>query len=309
MRKPRTSLRQGNTLGRGFIPPKDGAKLRHLLRVCGKVLLKGCLSVRKYSPRRWLDLYANRRRLSLRYISGVGLEIGALSKPLQVADGVVVRYVDRIGRAEAIRRHPEMDVNSIVDPDYIHDGFVLPSVSDSSQDFVIANHVLEHAPNPVQALRNWRRVVRPNGIVFVSVPIAAKCFDRGRTITGIEHLFEDDRLCSRGEMEQFKERNKAHYAEWLRISRPNALAKRGEDYRRPADDEIRSQIETMAAACVEIHFHTFSVQSFSDFVRVFAASNQTRMKVETVQRNRGEVIAILRKGDNGAGGTGASPVS
>jgi len=39
-----------------------------------------------------------------------------------------------------------------------------------SQDFIIANHVLEHVINVIQSVRRWYEVLKPNGILYLSVP-------------------------------------------------------------------------------------------------------------------------------------------
>ncbi|MCP6623602.1 class I SAM-dependent methyltransferase, partial [Klebsiella pneumoniae] len=78
-------------------------------------------------------------------------------------------------REENIRKFPELDAASIVPTDYLEDGFTLASIPDCSQDFVIANHVLEHASNPLQVLSNWARVLRPGGTLFITVPIGSRC--------------------------------------------------------------------------------------------------------------------------------------
>jgi ubiquinone/menaquinone biosynthesis C-methylase UbiE len=44
------------------------------------------------------------------------------------------------------------------------------SYPDNSFDRLIATHVLEHLPNPVNALKEWNRVVRPNGIISLVLP-------------------------------------------------------------------------------------------------------------------------------------------
>ena len=41
---------------------------------------------------------------------------------------------------------------------------------DHSFDRLIATHVLEHLPNPVNVLREWNRVVRENGIISIVLP-------------------------------------------------------------------------------------------------------------------------------------------
>lgn len=41
---------------------------------------------------------------------------------------------------------------------------------DHSFDRLIATHVLEHLPNPVHVLKEWNRVVRPQGVISVVLP-------------------------------------------------------------------------------------------------------------------------------------------
>ena len=44
------------------------------------------------------------------------------------------------------------------------------SYPDASFDRLIATHVLEHIPDPVSALREWDRVVRPGGLLSIVLP-------------------------------------------------------------------------------------------------------------------------------------------
>ncbi|MDP2203191.1 MAG: class I SAM-dependent methyltransferase [Methylicorpusculum sp.] len=46
----------------------------------------------------------------------------------------------------------------------------LLSYSDHSFDRLIATHVLEHLPNPVQVLKEWNRVIRPQGVISIVLP-------------------------------------------------------------------------------------------------------------------------------------------
>ena len=41
-----------------------------------------------------------------------------------------------------------------------------------SFDVLLAQHMIEHLPDPVSALREWRRVLRPGGMVVLATPNA-----------------------------------------------------------------------------------------------------------------------------------------
>jgi SAM-dependent methyltransferase len=74
---------------------------------------------------------------------------------------------------------------------YIHDATELTSIPDGSHDFLLASHILEHVANPLRALREFHRVVRPKGHVLVIVPNQRYTFDHRRTLTTFAHLESD----------------------------------------------------------------------------------------------------------------------
>jgi len=53
--------------------------------------------------------------------------------------------------------------------DIVADATDIP-VKDESQDFLFAAHLFEHLIDPVQALNEWRRVLKPGGILYASLP-------------------------------------------------------------------------------------------------------------------------------------------
>lgn len=81
---------------------------------------------------------------------------------------------------------------------------------DASYDAVLASHVLEHVADPIGALREWQRVMRPGGRVLVVVPHRDGTFDHRRPVTTIEHLCADARARTR-------EDDIAHVEEALRL--------------------------------------------------------------------------------------------
>jgi SAM-dependent methyltransferase len=241
-------------------------------------------------------LFSKRKYLAFKYLRGSGFEIGALAHPLRVPPGVTVKYLDKISREEAIRMHPDQDSSKVVQVDSIVDGFSLASIPDATSDFLIANHVLEHTPNPILALVNWSRILRPGGILFISIPIAARSFDVGRSLTTPEHMLEDYDLFNRNAASLFEERSRQHAAEWLSISEPNIRMKRGSHYIRPDAERIQKLVaEANLSENNELHFHTFSYNSMRDLLKLFTSKIDPSIAIEEVVSNFTEVIAILKK--------------
>ena len=237
--------------------------------------------------------------LARRYIQGCGLEIGALHRPLPLPSTVTIRYVDIVSREENIQKFPELDADDIVEVDYIDDGFVLSRIPDTSQDFLIANHVLEHAPNPIQVLRNWCRTLKPGGCLFITIPIARRCFDKGRPETTLDHLIDDYDLYNRPTdnlaRQRINEKNRNHLREWITLSEYSILSKRDKTYQHPSVEEIERRIELTDPQRSEIHFHTFSIGSYTRLLDYFTKTLETEMKVEKVCKSRREIVSILVK--------------
>jgi ubiquinone/menaquinone biosynthesis C-methylase UbiE len=245
-----------------------------------------------------LPSYKVREKLAALHLRGEGIEIGALHLPLKTPLNVKVKYVDIATREENIGRFPEVDSSRIVHTDYLEDGFEIKSIPDSSQDFVIANHVLEHSDNPFKVLLNWSRVLKPGGIMMITVPIAARCFDRNRQETTLEHLVDDYRLAVAGEQEVLRQRNRDHYEEWLRTSAPIVARMRGNVEKEPSGTNGSEWLEDLQSADNgDIHFHTFSMESFASFADCFASRIAGNFRVVDLRSSRGgsEVIAIMKK--------------
>lgn len=137
-----------------------------------------------------VDDVLQKRANLVSYLTGTGIEIGALHNPLY-APNVTVKYVDRMTRSKLLEQYPELKGCPIVEPDIISDAESLTNVDDRSQDFVIANHVIEHMRNPISSLLHWQRVLRVGGKLFLAVPDKRFTFDKERQMTPISHIFDD----------------------------------------------------------------------------------------------------------------------
>ena len=74
---------------------------------------------------------------------------------------------------------------------YFCDGSALTPIADDSYDFVLSCHNLEHFANPMKALIEWKRVLKPGGALLVVLPYYRTTFDHRRTPTTVAHMIAD----------------------------------------------------------------------------------------------------------------------
>ena len=126
-----------------------------------------------------------------RQLTGRGLELGPLHRPMNTHEKMEIQYVDRMSVADLRMHYPELESLPLVEPDIIDDGGVLSTVEDGSFDFLVSAHLIEHLPNPILGLKNWCRVVRPGGYIYLVVPDKRMTFDKQRVRTNLEHIVLD----------------------------------------------------------------------------------------------------------------------
>jgi len=64
---------------------------------------------------------------------------------------------------------------------------------DNKWDFVVSSHVLEHVWDPIKGIKEWIRVIKPGGYVFMIVPHKERTFDKIRKRTTLQELIERHR--------------------------------------------------------------------------------------------------------------------
>ncbi len=74
---------------------------------------------------------------------------------------------------------------------YILEATELTTIYSETYDFALSSHMLEHTANPVKAITEWLRVLKPGGTLFLVVPHKDGTFDHRRPITALQHLIED----------------------------------------------------------------------------------------------------------------------
>jgi SAM-dependent methyltransferase len=132
-----------------------------------------------------------RKELSFKYIRGEGIEIGALHQSLPIPINVKIHYVDRLEYESSLDRYAELLKEEVIRPDIIDDAYSLETIKNESFDFCICNHVFEYMRDPIGAFINWMRILKPGGILYISIPDAGNPLDKGRPVTSLQHIIED----------------------------------------------------------------------------------------------------------------------
>jgi SAM-dependent methyltransferase len=117
-----------------------------------------------------------------------GIEIGgAAHNPFNLPNCKNVDYTDDMNtmfkQGEFILCGEKLHV------DIVAEGDDLP-LEDNSVDYVISSHVLEHFFDPIKAVKEWLRVVRPSGYVFIIVPKQNAIPTETRPCTQLQELLD-----------------------------------------------------------------------------------------------------------------------
>lgn len=159
--------------------------------------------------------------------------------------------------------------------DIIDDADRLEKVVDMSQDFVIANHLLEHCEDPIGAIGNMLRVLKSSGILFLAVPDMRYTFDSERPVTTLEHLIRDhEEGAGRSAME--------HFGEWAQFVEKNGEA------------DVQRRAEELKEKKIAVHFHAWTQLEMLELI-LYLRKERGDFEIEFVAKNIIEMIIILRK--------------
>jgi ubiquinone/menaquinone biosynthesis C-methylase UbiE len=146
-------------------------------------------------------------KLAHKYLDGLaGLEIGGSAHN---DFGLQTRNVD-FTDAHTIFKQYEVDLcGKSMAVDIIAPGDNIP-VPDESEDFIISSHVIEHFPDPIKALKEWYRIIKPGGYIFMIVPHKERTFDKDKNRTTLQELIKrhDEGFCPEVDTH-------THYSVWI----------------------------------------------------------------------------------------------
>jgi SAM-dependent methyltransferase len=219
----------------------------------------------------------DRSFIAVKYLAGDGIEIGALHSPLTVPPRARVKYVDRLPTVELRRQYPELASLPVVEPDILDDGEQLANVGDATQDFVIANHFVEHCQNPLHAVGNMLRVLKEGGVLYLTIPDMRYTFDLDRPVTSVEHVLRD--------YEEGPEwSRKQHFEEWVRFVSKVKDASAAE-----------KQVNDLMGMDYSIHFHAWTQSEMFELLIALKKRVGASFDIELFLKNGAECIFILRK--------------
>jgi predicted SAM-dependent methyltransferase len=226
-----------------------------------------------------VDVYQVRKELAVQYISGEGIEVGALHAPLEVPEGTKVHYVDRMSATDLRKQYPELSAVNLIDPDIVDDGEKLSKIQDNVWDFVIANHMIEHCQNPIDAIQNFLRVLKEGGILYMGVPDKRYTFDLDRPLTDLDHLVRD-----------YKEgpewSKQSHYQEYVCL------------VDKVPEEQVAARVQLLLNMDYSIHFHVWKPDSFLEMLSYCQGKLGFPFTLEKFQENDFEFICILKKTQN-----------
>jgi predicted SAM-dependent methyltransferase len=218
-----------------------------------------------------------REQLANIFLRGQGIEIGALHQPLTVPSVARVTYIDRFSVGDLRAHYPEFNKLPLVEPDIVDDGEKLSQIADASQDFVIANHFLEHCEDPIGELKNFLRVMKPEGVLYMAMPNMMRTFDCDRAPTPLQHLIDDH------ENGPSATRDSA-YDEWVR------KVNKVED-----EAEAQRQKKHLMETNYSIHFHAWRQTEMLELLLALHRRYELPFDIEVIRSQGIEVIIILRK--------------
>lgn len=225
-----------------------------------------------------------RNLLAGRYLTGVGIEIGGLHNPLLVPSGVTVHYLDKMNTEDLRRVYPELKSRRLVTVDVVDDGETLKTVADTSLDFIIANHFLEHCRNPLRTVERMYTVLKPGGILFLTIPDMRYTFDAERSATPLEHILTE---YEHGAETTFHD----HVQEWV----TKGLKLAGEEAERKTESLLGNGGDG------DMHVHCWTHEGIVEMVMAFRRRLNLGLEPELIYKNGNfETVVILRKDRNSA---------
>ncbi len=135
---------------------------------------------------------------------------------------------------------------------YISEASDLSKIESEKYDFLVSSHCLEHAANPIKALKEWNRVLVKNGYFILVLPDKNFTFDNNRPVASFKHLLQDFE-------NNIDESDETHFDEVIRLH--NVSLDKGTT---TIEELTRRTKDNFVNRCV--HHHVFSFELVTDLL-------------------------------------------
>jgi SAM-dependent methyltransferase len=264
----------------------------------GKAVHTGAIIRRKEYLLSGLDLRAAR-----------GMELGPFYQPLVLKSEGDITYVDRMSAEELVERQrvsmPNFDASLVPAVDVVTgDRPLSEALAGRTFDYIIASHVIEHVPNLVGWLEQFRGLLAPGGTLRLAVPDKRYSFDLRRRLTELSdvvgaHLRDLPQPSPQIVFEAFDKSKKVDFKQAWDGALPNRL----EPYfsRTIALDMARRAAD---GQYVDVHCWVFTPKSFCGLMADLSAIglvNFACADLYPTEKYSFEFIAVLAPSDDRAG--------
>ena len=211
-----------------------------------------------------------------------GLEIGAHAQPVPE---LTPFYTDNVAAFAGVDGRA----------DFLGSALALPLPNDTL-DYLCSSHVFEHLANPVSALLEWHRVLRPGGHLYLVVPDKRFTFDEPRRLTPVAHLLDDFLTTPRREHDVGHINEFIYETDWDRLKPGTNPAEKPIHQAAAHEHYIR---ELRDGGSLDIHFHTFTPDSLHALLRVAGFVEGVSPRFDLIARaerypaDRGDGIGFL----------------
>ncbi|SEP80610.1 Methyltransferase domain-containing protein [Lentzea xinjiangensis] len=181
---------------------------------------------------------------------------------------------------------------------YVAEATDLHMIADGTYDFVLSSHAVEHTANPIQALSEWKRVLKDHGMLVLIAPHLEGTFDRNRPVTTLEHMISDFER-------KMPETDTTHVPEILELH----------DMSRDPECGSRAEFEARCADNLDVrglHHHVFDTASLVELVdhmglQITAVEAFRPFNIVVVARKPAEGEAVSNERFRGPDSTWPSP--
>ncbi|MES1219188.1 MAG: class I SAM-dependent methyltransferase [Bacteroidota bacterium] len=139
---------------------------------------------------------------------------------------------------------------------FIKEATDLSGIADESYDFILSCHSLEHVANPLKAIAEWTRVLKPGGYFVLVLPDKRYTFDVNRPYTTMDHLVSDFKQNTR-------EDDTTHFKEIL------SLHERKKDDGLGAGETLEERL-TANITHRYAHHHVFNFELINEILNYFS---------------------------------------